>query len=214
MRHQLDADVLVRTDPSAERLQQQGPFLTFWCPDSATPPWRNWNRQSCLHASESSCSGEVKMGITHSNEAVQRSSTAEDRLRLVIDTIPVQVTRARPDGSLDFNNHRWLEYLGVSVEVVQDWGWTTVTHPEDVERFLRGWRWAMASGETIERTSCYLPGAARRDCLEPLGSTHRAHRSAADGTRRTERPRARRATEGVEFRQGVHQSPTARTPDL
>jgi PAS domain-containing protein len=54
------------------------------------------------------------MGITRSVEAVQRSSSAEDRLRLVIDTIPVQVTRARPDSSLDFINHRWLEYLGVS----------------------------------------------------------------------------------------------------
>jgi PAS domain S-box-containing protein len=90
------------------------------------------------------------MGITPSAEGVQRSGTAEDRLRLVIDTIPVQVTRARPDGSLDFINHRWLEFLGVSVEMVQDWGWTTVTHPEDVDRFLRGWRSAMASGEPFE----------------------------------------------------------------
>jgi formate hydrogenlyase transcriptional activator len=90
------------------------------------------------------------MGITPNAGAVQRSGTAEDRLRLVIDTIPVQVTRARPDGSLDFINHRWLEFLGVSVEVIQDWGWTTVTHPEDVDRFLRGWRSAMASGEPFE----------------------------------------------------------------
>jgi PAS domain S-box-containing protein len=90
------------------------------------------------------------MGITPNADAVQRSGTAEDRLRLVIDTIPVQVTRARPDGSLDFINHRWLEFLGVSVEVVQDWGWTTVTHPEDVDRFVSGWRSAMASGEPFE----------------------------------------------------------------
>ena len=94
--------------------------------------------------------GEGIMGITPNADAVRRSATAEDRLRLVIDTIPVQVTRARPDGSLDFINHRWLEFLGVSVEVVQDWGWTTVTHPEDVDRFLRGWRSAMASGEPFQ----------------------------------------------------------------
>jgi PAS domain S-box-containing protein len=93
---------------------------------------------------------EVIMGLTPGAEAVQRSGTAEDRLRLVIDTIPVQVTRARPDGSLDFINHRWLEFLGVCAEVVQDWGWTTVTHPEDVDRFLRGWRSAMASGEPFQ----------------------------------------------------------------
>jgi PAS domain S-box-containing protein len=32
---------------------------------------------------------------------------SEDRLRLVLDTIPVLVTTARPDGSLDFINNRW-----------------------------------------------------------------------------------------------------------
>ena len=78
---------------------------------------------------------------------VQRS---EDRLRLVIDTIPVLVTRARPDGSLDFINNRWLEFLGVSAEAVKDWGWTALTHPDDIERFLGGWRSAMASGEPFE----------------------------------------------------------------
>ena len=79
--------------------------------------------------------------------AVQRS---EDRLRLVIDTIPVLVTRARRDGSLDFINNRWLEFLGVSAEVVKGWGWTALTHPDDIERFLGGWRSAMASGEPFE----------------------------------------------------------------
>ena len=83
-------------------------------------------------------------------EALADVTKSEERLRIVIDTIPVQVTRARPDGSLDFINKRWLEYLGVPVEVVQDWGWTAVTHAEDIEPFLRGWRSAMASGEPFE----------------------------------------------------------------
>jgi len=34
---------------------------------------------------------------------------SEDRLRLVIDTIPAHVWSARPDGSVDFVNRRWLE---------------------------------------------------------------------------------------------------------
>jgi PAS domain S-box-containing protein len=93
---------------------------------------------------------KLRRSETYLIEALADVKKSEDRLRLVIDTIPVQVTCARPDGSLDFINRRWREYLGVPVEVVQDWGWTTVTHPEDVERFLRGWRSAMASGEPFE----------------------------------------------------------------
>ncbi|HEX4567438.1 MAG TPA: PAS domain-containing protein, partial [Vicinamibacterales bacterium] len=80
-------------------------------------------------------------------ESAQKSV---DRLRLVLDTIPVMVTTARPDGSLDFINDRWLEYLGLPVERVKDWGWTTVTHPDDIGAFVDGWRSAMAAGEPFE----------------------------------------------------------------
>jgi formate hydrogenlyase transcriptional activator len=80
-------------------------------------------------------------------DAVKKS---EDRLRLVLHTIPVMVTTARPDGSLDFINDRWLEYLGLPLERVQDWGWTTVTHPDDIGAFVDGWRSAMAAGEPFE----------------------------------------------------------------
>ena len=75
---------------------------------------------------------------------------SEDHWRLVLDTIPVLVTGARPDGSLDFINKRWLEFLGLSVDKVRDWGWTAVTHPDDIERFVEGWRSAMAAGEPFE----------------------------------------------------------------
>ena len=78
------------------------------------------------------------------------SNGSEDEFRKIIDTVPVLVTRARPDGSLDFINHRWLEFLGVTMETVKDWGWTSVTHPEDIENFLSVWRSAMASGNPLE----------------------------------------------------------------
>ncbi len=74
----------------------------------------------------------------------------ESGWRLVLDTIPVLVTSARPDGSLDFINQRWLEFLGLSVDKVQDWGWTAVTHPDDIAGFVDRWRSAMATGEPFE----------------------------------------------------------------
>ncbi len=74
----------------------------------------------------------------------------ESGWRLVLDTIPVLVTSARPDGSLDFINQRWLEFLGLSAEKVQDWAWTAVTHPDDIGGFVEGWRSAMATGEPFE----------------------------------------------------------------
>ncbi|WP_051978689.1 sensor histidine kinase [Edaphobacter aggregans] len=74
---------------------------------------------------------------------------SEDRLRLVIDTIPAMVWSARPDGSLDFVNQRWVEYTGLSSEDVLGWNWREVVHPDDIERFVREWRTTLASGEPM-----------------------------------------------------------------
>ena len=38
---------------------------------------------------------------------------SEDRLRLVIETIPQQIWSGPPDGSLDFCNAQWRSYTGL-----------------------------------------------------------------------------------------------------
>ncbi|MGB0045375.1 MAG: MHYT domain-containing protein, partial [Terriglobales bacterium] len=75
---------------------------------------------------------------------------AEERLRLVVDTTPAMLHRARPDGYLDFFNKRWLEYVGRSLEDMRGWGWTSVIHPDDVEEEVAKWRSSLATGEPFE----------------------------------------------------------------
>ena len=60
------------------------------------------------------------------------TTPAEDLLRRVIDTTPAFLHSSDPDGNLGFFNQRWLEYLGVSEEDLQGWGWTAFIHPEDL----------------------------------------------------------------------------------
>ena len=59
--------------------------------------------------------------------------TAEERsLRLIIDTIPALAWSARADGTAEFFNQHYLDYVGLSLEQMGDWQWTTVLHPEDL----------------------------------------------------------------------------------
>ena len=76
--------------------------------------------------------------------------SSEDRLRLVIDTIPAHVWSTAPDGSVDFINRRWLVSTGLSVENALGWNWNSVVHPGDLPRFVDGWRRALAAGESME----------------------------------------------------------------
>ncbi len=90
------------------------------------------------------------MGTISNTEADQRASTAEDHLRLVIDTTPALIHSGLPDGYLDFFNQRWLDYLGLSLEDICGWRWTRAIHPDDVEEFVNKWRRSLATGEPFE----------------------------------------------------------------
>jgi PAS domain S-box-containing protein len=76
--------------------------------------------------------------------------SSEDRLRLVIDTIPAYAWSARPDGSVDFVNQRFLEFTGCSMTDMLGWGWGSLLHPDDLTTYVGRWRAAVASGETME----------------------------------------------------------------
>ena len=71
-------------------------------------------------------------------------------LRLLIDSIPALIHSGLPDGSLDFFNQRWLDYVGLSLESLLGWKWTATIHPEDVEEFVEKSRVALAKGEPFE----------------------------------------------------------------
>jgi PAS domain S-box-containing protein len=80
--------------------------------------------------------------------ATLRSS--EDRLRLVIDTIPTFAWTAWPDGSVDFVNRHWSEYSGLSAKESVGTGWEAAVHSADLKRHLEKWRASLPRGEPFE----------------------------------------------------------------
>jgi PAS domain S-box-containing protein len=82
-------------------------------------------------------------------EALQKAfdeiKKSEDRLRLVIDTIPTLVWRARPDGVPDFLNQPALDYTGISPDQAET-AWPRAFHPDDKKGMLVKWGAIRASG--------------------------------------------------------------------
>jgi PAS domain S-box-containing protein len=70
---------------------------------------------------------------------------SEDRLRLVIDTIPSLVWRAGPEGIPDFLNQPALDYTGLSLDQAET-GWPRAFHPDDKKGMLRKWSAIRESG--------------------------------------------------------------------
>jgi formate hydrogenlyase transcriptional activator len=80
----------------------------------------------------------------------QIGKQTEERLRTIIDTIPVIAWVTLPDGSGEFWNQRWFAYTGLPLEVARGWGWRAAIHPEDLECVEKKWREDIASGEAGE----------------------------------------------------------------
>jgi PAS domain S-box-containing protein len=67
-----------------------------------------------------------------------------------VDTIPTLAWSARPDGSADFFNQRWLDYTGLAAEQALDWGWQIAIHPDDLRRMMAGFEEALKLARPFE----------------------------------------------------------------
>jgi PAS domain S-box-containing protein len=88
--------------------------------------------------------------VTRQRQSLEEVEVAHQQLRLVIDTVPILLASTRPDGAVEFVNQQWRDFLGLSLEEIQGWGWTAALHPDDKTRFGGEWRAALASGVPLE----------------------------------------------------------------
>src|SRR6266478_5203992 len=79
----------------------------------------------------------------------EESGDVQD-IRLVVDTIPTLAWSARPDGSAEFFNQRWLDYTGLSAEQALGSGWQVAIHSDDLPRIIETFREALNSVKPYE----------------------------------------------------------------
>jgi PAS domain S-box-containing protein len=87
--------------------------------------------------------------LTERKRAEEAVRQSEKQLRDVIETMPVIAFTTLSDGSIDFVNRRWIEYMGLTAEKAGYYRQATV-HPEDIEGHLIKWQSSLASGEPFE----------------------------------------------------------------
>jgi PAS domain S-box-containing protein len=81
---------------------------------------------------------------------VTQAKALEDKIRLIINTVPGLLWTARPDGWVDFLNQRWLDYTGMTLEQGLGWAWQPGYHPDDLGNVLSKWRAAVAERKPLE----------------------------------------------------------------
>jgi PAS domain S-box-containing protein len=77
--------------------------------------------------------------IDDRKRAERALEVSERNLRLTIDTIPALAWSARADGTADFFNRHYLDYVGSSVQQMCDRKWTSSVHPDDLAIVEEAW---------------------------------------------------------------------------
>ena len=77
----------------------------------------------------------------------QRQLDAEQqRTRFILQSLPVLVWTATPDGQRDYFNPRWLDFTGQELASQLGEGWLAGLHPDDQQRVHEQWRQSVAAG--------------------------------------------------------------------
>ena len=92
----------------------------------------------------------LHIDIDDRKRAEEALRESERNFKLIIDTIPALVWSARLDGSAEFFNQHYLDYVGLSAEQAQGWGWAVAVHPDDLSGLTATWQAIMASGKPGE----------------------------------------------------------------
>jgi PAS domain S-box-containing protein len=111
------------------------------------PPHDRWYEVHAYPSSEGLSVYFRDVGERKRVEIALRES--EQRFRQLADAMPQIVWTARPDGNIDYLNHRWTEFTGLP-ETVGNAGWATLLHPEDARPADERWAACVATGAPFE----------------------------------------------------------------
>jgi PAS domain S-box-containing protein len=84
--------------------------------------------------------------VTEQKAAEASLRESEAQFRQLADAMPQIVWSARADGTLDYYNRRWFEYIDKPKSMVNEARWDLYLHPDDLPRAYERWREAISTG--------------------------------------------------------------------
>jgi PAS domain-containing protein len=82
--------------------------------------------------------------------ALEKITTNEQSLRLIVDSIPGQIAVMTAGGEVELLNRQILEYFGKTTEELKNWATNNTFHPDDLPRTINAWKRALETGQPFD----------------------------------------------------------------
>jgi PAS domain S-box-containing protein len=88
--------------------------------------------------------------ITEREKAREALIASEKRFRELADAMPQMVWSAEPDGTVDYRNSQWFNFVGISPDDSDRHDWYAMIHPDDRQLAADLWLTGIKTGEPIQ----------------------------------------------------------------
>lgn len=92
----------------------------------------------------------IATNVSKQTELYHEISENEKKFRQMIDLLPDKIINADATGEIIYYNKSWQEYTGLSLEKLQNKGWTKIIHPDDKKEFFEKLNKAYKVGDNQE----------------------------------------------------------------
>ncbi|GHA66809.1 PAS domain-containing protein [Pontibacter akesuensis] len=87
--------------------------------------------------------------ITIQKRTQQQLQESMSHTTQLLESLPLMTWTALPNGDLNYYSQRWYDYTGSTFEIMQDWGWSKLIHPEDLEETTKQWLNSLSTGQDL-----------------------------------------------------------------
>jgi PAS domain S-box-containing protein len=87
----------------------------------------------------------IMLDTTGQKAAELALQQSEHQMQRMMDTVPSNLYSTAPDGEFTFVNKKARDYLGMTLDQIQGWGWVEATHPEERECVVKEFKKALAT---------------------------------------------------------------------
>ena len=92
----------------------------------------------------------TELGISNEQLRQARKALAEDRTRVLIETMPHIVATTKADGSLTYSNQHLMNYTGYSFDEIKQGKWAEAIFPPDLKKILVAWKRSLSTRNTFQ----------------------------------------------------------------